>query len=177
MIKKTLCVILALFSLLCCLTPASAQREMGKISVKLRSDIAGVTEEETEKLIELKSDNVVFSYESGTPVSFYDYAGSVYNEPAVAGRKYGVDYLLEAAEGFTLPEKIEAGDLDIECDSGVRVISASIVSARKRDADGDFYTFTGLRITAEILADGNLFERIAGFFYDIYLKIRAWSLY
>ena len=177
MIKKSLCVMLALCSLLCCIMPAAAQSETGVISVKLRSDIAGVTAEETEKLIELKSDNVVYSYESGSPVSLHDYAGTVCFDAAVAGRKYSVDYLLEAADGFTLPDRLESGDIDIECGKGVRVITSDIVSAKKRTEAGDFYTFRGLRIIAEVTVDGNIFERIAGFFYDLYLKIRAWSLY
>ena len=43
--------------------------------------------------------------------------------------------------------------------------------------DGTVTVEKGLRIQARVVVDGRLFQRITGFLYDIYLKIRAWSLY
>ena len=85
--------------------------------------------------------------------------------------------MLSAADGFELPDKLRDGDLLIECEKGVKVISSQIVYARIRQSDGSFTDFKGLNIYAQVTVDGNFLQRIAGFFFDAYLKIRAWSLY
>ena len=177
-VKKTVSVFLAVCSVLCLLLPAAAVQDMGVISVKINSDIAGFTEDDTEKLIELKSANVVYSERGDGPVSISDYAGTPCDGAAVAGRTYYIDYMLTAADGFTLPAAVGEGDVEIECSKGVRVISSQIVTAKIRVGDSaDFVEFRGLKIYAAVTVDSNAFQRVAGFIYDIILKIKAWSLY
>lgn len=178
MLRKTLSVFLVLCTLCCCALPAAAVRETGVIRVRLHSDIAGLTEsDEPEKMIELLTDNVVYSYRAAGPVSFADYAGTPVFDDLKAGRTYDLSYCLDAAEGYALPETIGEGDVQIECGKNVWVYSTQITTARIRNDDGSFTTYKGLRIQAQVVVDGNIFQRIIGFLYDIYLKIRAWSLY
>ncbi len=177
MVKKSVSLILAVCSLCCLLLPAAADNT-GVISVKISSDIAGLTENDAEKLIEIKSPGIIYSARGDGPVSFSDYAGTSFDGELTAGRVYYIDYMLTAAEGYTLPDKIEEGDIDIECGRGVKVISAQIVTAKIREGDtAEFTEFRGLKIFAEVTVDSNIFQRIAGFIYDMILKIRAWSLY
>ena len=177
MVKKSVSLILAVCSLCCLLLPAAADNT-GVISVKISSDIAGLTADDTEKLIEIKSPDVVYSEWGDGPVSFSDYAGTHYDGAAVAGRTYYIDYMLTAAEGFTLPDAFGEGDVEIECGKGVRIISSQIVTAKIRIEDSDDFTvFRGLKIYAAVTVDGNVFQRIIGYIYDTILKIRAWSLY
>ncbi|MBQ7595165.1 MAG: hypothetical protein IJU45_00710 [Clostridia bacterium] len=177
MLKKTISVLLVICSLFLLMTPVSALKETGVISLKLNSDIAGLTYADSEQLFEIKSDNVVYSKTHEFPVSVSDYAGTSSRDTIVAGRTYYIDYSLSAADGYVLPEKLEKGDVEIECGKGVKVLNTQIVTGNYRQPNGEMLTVKGLNVTAKVLVDGNIFQRIAGFFYDIYLKIRAWSLY
>lgn len=179
MTKKIISVVLALCMLGCCLMlPAAAQEPVGKIRLKLMSDVAGCTEEDYQAFITVVSGNVRCSDHNAGPVSASDYAGTpIIEEPLVAGRTYYVSYLLEAEDGYALPEAISEDDLEIECGKGVTVYAKQIVVSHARTENGFVEDFRGLRIEARVLVDGNVLQRIIGLFHDIILKIRAWSLY
>lgn len=177
MMKKMISVLLAVCIVFLCLLPAAAANDIGVISVRLNSDIAGLTRKDAEKMIELRSDNVVYRTDNDGPVFVADYGGTADDGVLAAGRTYYVDYLLVAADGCALPEKLNDGDVQIECGKGVSVISTQIVTADIRGEDGNFEPFRGLRIYAKVVVDGNVFQRIIGMIHDLILKIRAWSLY
>ena len=177
MLKKSIAVLLALCAVCCCLLPAAAASDFGVIRVKLNSNIAGLTEKDAEKLIELKSDNVVYRADHGGPVLISDYAGTPESGKLKAGRTYFVNYVMAPAPGYTLPEKLEKGDVEIECGKGVSVISTSIVTGSYRQDNGEFLQIRGVKIYAQVVVDGNAFQRIFGYLHDLYLKMRAWSLY
>ncbi len=174
MLRKAISVLLALCALCWCALPAAAQRETGKIAVKLNSDIAGATRRDTDRLIELKTDNVVLSTRGDGPVYTADCAGTVEYGELKAGRTYDVYYCLTAADGYTLPETLKDGDVEIECGKGVSVISTQIESLNDREGNT---IYRGIRIYAVVTADGSVFQRVIGYFYDLILKIKAWSLY
>ena len=177
MTKRILSLAVAVCIAFCCVLPAFAAEDAGKISVKLNSNLAGLTAADAEKFIEIKGGNVVYSTHGDGPVSVSDYSGTHVNEALVAGRTYYIDYVLTAADGYTLPDSVSDGEVEIECGDGVRVITSQIVSAREK-TDGIFIeTFRGLRIYATVKVDGNIFQRIIGFIYDMIIKARAWSLY
>ena len=188
MIKKLVSVLLALCVLGgCLLLPAAAQTidaqsgdaqsEFGVISVKLNSDVAGYTENDIDKFIEIRSANVVSSQRDGGPVSVADYAGTHEFGALVAGRTYFIDYAMVAAEGCTLPDNVEDLDVAIECGKGVSVYHTAIVSGPYRDEDGVMREYKGFRIQAKVVVDGNAFQRVFGWIHDLILKIEAWSLY
>ena len=178
MLKKSLAVLLSMCAVLCCMLPAAAaQEDMGVIRVTLHSDIAGLTENDTEKLIEIRSDNVVYTTLPCGPVSISDYAGTMETGVVKAGRSYTIDYYLDPAEGYTLPETLTDGDVEIECGKGVTVISTQITTDARRDDNGNFTNRRALHIYAVVVVDGSILQRIVGWLYDIYLKMRAWSLY
>ena len=172
--KKTLAWVLAVCLLCCCALPALAAGGMGAVRVQLNSDIAGLTENDTEQLIALLSGNTVYAARC---VSFSDAAGTPFSGALEAGRTYTADYVLEAAPGYTLPERLSDGDVLIETGKGVSVFSVQIVSADYRDASGAFVPYRALRISAQVVPDGNIMQRIVGFLRDLILKIRVWSLY
>ena len=175
--KKTIAVLLALIAVLCCVQPAAALQKTGVIRVRLTSDISGLTENNVEKLIELKTDNVVTRVEHGGAFSIADYGGSPAPGPFVAGRTYYFHYMLQAADGYELPEALSDGDVEIECGKGVTVINTSITYGHYRLDDGTYDDTRGLMIHAKVVVDGNAIQRVVGVIYDIILKIRAWSLY
>ena len=178
MLKKAICALLAICVLSCCLLPAAAAQPTGVIAVKLKSDVAGCLYLNSDNFIEIASDNVVLNPERAAPVSVSDYAGTVNYCPLEAGRTYYVSYELVAAEGYELPDWLNEGDVQIECDKGVTVYSVQIVRANKHDENGEVTHFKGLLIRASVVVDSNHFwKRVFGYLYDIYLKIRAWSLY
>ncbi len=178
MIKKITSALLAFTVICCCLIPAfGANIEFGTISLKLNSDIAGYKSSDVEKLIEIKSENVKLDTKNDEPVYVADYAGTVDTGAFVAGRTYNVYYYLVAADGYTLPEKLNDGDVTIECGKGVTVYSVDIVSGKYKQDDGSFETYRGVFVYAGVVVDGNIFQRIVGFFHDLILKIKAWSLY
>lgn len=178
MLKKSICALLVLCALSCCLLPAAAVNDPGVIAVKLNSDVAGCLYLNSDNFIEILSDNVMLDPERTAPVSVSDYAGTVNFCPLEAGRTYYVSYSLVAADGYTLPEKLNDGDVTIECGKGVTVLSTQITTKSVRDDQGVIDRSRGLLIRSKIVVDSNsIFRRIFGFLYDIYLKIRAWSLY
>ena len=175
--KKILSLLLAACLLGCCLLPAFAAEPVGKVSVRLNSNIAGCTRADYEQMFEIVSGNVVYSFRSSGPVSISDYAGTPEYAHMTAGRTYYLDYVLDAAEGYEFPEKLADEDLEIECGEGVRVYNKSIVVGPYREENGEIVRYKGLRIQASVVVDGNVIQRIIGFFTDMILKIKAWSLY
>ena len=175
--KKTVSVILLICSLLVFVCNSSAAESVGDISVRINSDIAGMTERDTEKLIEIEKENVVYSTEGDGPVSIYDYAGTHTSEAVSAGRTYNIYYTLVAADGYVLPDFLAEGDIDYLCGRGVNVISSQIVTAKVNTDGVGPENFRGILIFAHVRVDGNFFQRAAGFIYDRLLKFRAWSIY
>ena len=177
MLKKILCVLLSVLLMSLCLLPAAAQNETGVIRVRLNSDVAGCTERDAEALIEILSGNVVYTTRRADPVSVVNYAGTPDSGELKAGRAYDLHYQLSAAEGYELPEAITADNMIIDCGKGVDVYSVQITGGSYRDENGELVPHRGLVIYASVVVDGNLFQRVFGWFYDLLLKARAWSLY
>ncbi|MCR5150497.1 MAG: hypothetical protein K6B52_04675 [Clostridiales bacterium] len=177
MLKKTLSLIFLLFIILNIFSLSSFAAQADKVSLKINSDIAGKTYEDFDSLIEIKSDNVVLNMRHNQPVHISDYAGTVMFGEVKAGRKYYIDYSLSPAQGYTLPEKEYDGFFEIETEKGVKIISARITGGKIRNENGELEKTEGVLIRAQVQIDGNLLQRIAGFIYDAYLKIKAWQLY
>ena len=175
--KKVISVLLGLLIVCSCLLPAAALQDCGTISVRINSDIAGLTKDDVQKLIELRSDNVKYGIRTSEPVSFSNYAGTSENGKLVAGRTYTAHYYLTAADGYVLPEQLTDSNLVIDCGKGVTVYSKSIVTSNVRLADGSFDETKGIQIYAKIVVDGNFFQRMIGVFYDLFLKVKAFQLY
>ncbi len=139
----------------------------------LRSDLDGVRPEEYTRFAEIESGVLDFNTVTRTdPVYVSDYAGTALSDTdeMKAGREYVVYCDLFPVNGFVLPETKEELDVQFDCGKGVRVITWNVTRGGK----------DGLRVVnvmAAVKVDGNLFQRIIGWIYDRYLKLRAWSLY
>lgn len=157
------------------LIPVSAAAVDESIKLHLRSDLDGVKPEEYAKFAEIDSDVIDFNTVTRKyPVSAADHAGTpVAQEEALkAGREYVVDYDLFPKNGYVLPQTAEELDIQFECDKGVRVIHAAVTYGLPGEGDT-----RAVHIMAVVVVDGNLFQRIIGWLYDCYIKMRAWSLY
>ncbi len=177
MLKRTIGLLLTVLVLCFCLLPAAAQNETGVITLRLNSDIDGRTKWDVEQLIEIKSGNVVYSTYRTAPVSVSDYAGTPDSGKLKAGRTYNIHYQLSAAEGYELPETVTADNVKIECGKGVKVHAVQITRGTYREENGALVTCRGLLIYASVVVDGNIFQRVIGWFHDLILKAKAWSLY
>ena len=176
--KRTFALMLALILLCgCLLLPVHAESSVGAVKLRLRSDVAGYACSDYSRFMEIVSGNVIYNTRSAGPVYASDYGGTSDHGKLVAGRTYYVSYVVQAADGYALPDKIDDVDLSFDCGKGVSVITSQIVVADVRTDDGTFVRYKGLRVYAKLVVDGNIFQRIAGYFTDLYLKIRAWSLY
>ena len=176
MLKKIICMLLAISVVCFCMLPAAA-KETGVITLRLNSNIAGRTERDIEQLIEIKSENVIYSKYRTTPVAVSDYAGTPDSGKLQAGRSYDIRYQLSAAEGYELPEAVTADNVKIECGKGVNVYAVQITRGTYREENGELVTYRGLQIYASVVVDGNVFQRVIGWFHDLILKAKAWSLY
>lgn len=176
MLKKILCVLLSVLLVSLCLLPAAAQ-ETGVIRLRLNSDVAGCTERDVEALIEILSGNVVYTTRRTNPVSAADYGGTPDSGELKAGRSYDLHYQLSAAEGYELPEAITEDNVIIDCGKGVTVYAVQITGGSYREENGELVPHRGLQIYASVVVDGNVFQRVFGWIYDLILKARAWSLY
>ena len=175
--KKTVSLLLIVCLLLGCLAaPAAAEPEKSVISLRLRSDVAGCTSRDADELAEILSPQVVW-YRGSSPVSIANYAGGAEHAHMEAGRSYSVTYLLEAAEGYTLPETLSDGDLSLECGKGVAVVERAVTEMYNGNTDGGEAPRTRvLRIIAKVVVDGSPMQRIIGWFRDLILKIRSLQL-
>lgn len=157
------------------LITASAAASDTSIRLHLRSDLDGVKPEEYAKFAEIDSDVMDFNTVTRKdPVFASDYAGTEIPDstPLKAGREYEVQYDLFPKNGYVLPETAEELDIAFDCDRGVRVIYTAVTYGLPGEGDT-----RAVHITAMVVADGNVFQRIIGWLYDRYLKARAWSLY
>ena len=177
--KRMISLTLILCVLLGCLAlPCAAQAEPGPISLRLNSDIAGCTRMDVDKLIEIRSPQVAFYPYGDSPVYITNYVG--YGEFAHmdAGRTYGITYTLVAAEGYTLPEELSDGDVVFDCGKGVDVVNCRIVEIRRPDSAAEENPRTrALKVVASVVVDGSPIQRVIGWFKDVIMKIRSWSLY
>ncbi len=175
MMKKTISFLLAAVLLFSAVIPVFAAEVNTTTKLRLRSDLAGVKPEEYAKFIDVDSDALDFNTVTrAQPVSVADYAGTpLLNTTALkAGREYEVDYDLFPINGYVLPETAEELDIQFECDKGARLIHYAVTHGLPGEGDT-----RAVHIVAEIVVDGNVFQRIIGWLYDRYLKARAWSLY
>lgn len=176
MMKKTISFLLAAVLLFSALVPVFAQdAEKPATTLHLRSDLAGVKPEAYAKFAEIESDVLDFNTVTRAhPVSVSDYSGTpvLYTDTLKPGREYEVKYDLLPKNGFVLPQTADNLDIQFDCDKGVRVIYYAVT--RGLPGEGDT---RAVNITAGVVVDSNLFQRIIGWIYDRYLKARAWSLY
>lgn len=178
--KKLLCAALAACLLLTCLLlPAAAKTEEG-IFLRINSDIAGCTRMDVDKLMEIRSPQVTWYPYGDSPIYITNYVG--YGEYAHmdAGRTYGITYTLVAADGYTLPDELAEGDVAFDCGKGVDVVYCKVVEIRRPDSDitpGENPRTKALKIVASVVVDGTTIQRVIGWFKDVILKIRSWSLY
>ena len=155
------------------LLPAGAQQETGVISLRLNSNVAGCTRENADRLIEIRSGNVVPGCGGERAIFIANAAGGSEGAHMDAGRTYTITYTLGAAEGYTLPETLSDGDVQIETGQGVTVLNCAVI--RLATAGGE--TVRALRINANVKVDGNAIQRFIGWLRDLILKIRSWQLY
>ncbi len=179
--KKLISLILAVCTLFCFFTlSAGAQTDNNVISLRLNSNIAGCTRADAEKLIEIRSGHVDYYKENGYAIFIANCAGGGEYAHMDAGRTYVITYTLVSSDGYTLPETLSDGDVSLECGDGVSVISCNVIELRSSDPDpvpGEANTTRVLRITAKVIVDGTAIQRVIGWFKDLLLKIRFWSLY
>ena len=177
MFRKTLSVLLALCAVFCMVLPALSAAPTGPVSITLHSDIAGCTENDLQKLFTVDSGEVIPWTHGGVPVHIAEYAGGVPDGALEPGRTYYIYYTFEAAEGYELPETASGGWLTVACDKGVKLIRADVVDISVAQGNPRGGTVRGLRIYAEVVAQGTVFQRMLGWIRDVIDKIRAWSLY
>lgn len=167
--------------LLTCLLPAAAQTEEGPISLRVNSDVAGCTKKDYEQIVEILSPQVTYYYGAsadGIPIHIANYAGGTEHAHMEAGRNYAVTCVLQAAEGYTLPETLSDGDVVFDCGKGVDVVYCKVVEIRRPDsAEEENPRTRALKIVANVVVDGTVLQRVIGWFRDVILKIRSWSLY
>ncbi len=173
--KKTVSAVLAAILLLFSLLPAAAQPEADVISLRLHSDVAGCTAADAARLIEILSPQVAYRTD-GSTVRISNAAGGGEYAHMDSGRSYYIVYTLSAAPGYQLPETLSENDISIECGKGVSLISFGVVELAVPSGGKDARERV-LRIYANVVPDGSVFQRIVGFIKDVILKIRSWQLY
>ncbi len=156
---------------------AEGKEPVGAIELRLNGDIAGLSSKDVDGFLEIKSGNVVYATRGDT-VFIADYAGTAVDTAVRAGRTYFVYYHLTAADGYELPPDKGDVDLTVECGKGVSLLSYDVLSAKYADEDGVFIeNYRALMIRAKVVVEGTFLERLVGSIWDLFLKIRAWSLY
>ena len=175
--KKTISVLLTAVMLLLTvmLVPVSAAETDASIKLHLRSDLDGLTTQAYTEFAEIDGDVVDFNTVTRKdPVYAADYAGTslLDSTPLKAGREYEVDYDFFPKNGYVLPQTADELDIEFACDKGVRVIHTAVTYGLPGEGDT-----RAVHVTAAVVVDGNVFQRIIGWLYDRYLKMRAWSLY
>ena len=178
--KKTVSLLLAILLLLCCGLPAAAQSENDVIALRLNSNVAGCTDADAERILEIRSGPVKYYEGNSCPISIANYAGETEYAHMDAGRTYTITYTLIAADGTVLPEELRDEDIVLDCGKGVSVVYCKIVELRNPNlnpAPGEPETTRVLRIMANVVVDGTPVQRLIGWLKDLILKIRAWSLF
>ena len=180
--KKLFSAALAALLLFSCLFPAAAQETeaLPAVPIRLRvhSDVAGFAEQDVDRLVEILSGHVVFREDGLYPVSVSNVIGESENGPMAAGREYTIVITFLAAEGYALPDALAEGDVTFECGRGARIASCRIADfavpgAPPRSPE----RLRTLQICAVVVPDSNVFQRLVGILQDLWLRIRAWSLY
>ena len=163
----------AFLSLVCFALTAGAAGEAAG-SIYIHSDIADLTADDREMLLTVEGLPLAFC-ETGAPaVLIADAAGTQTMEKIVAGRTYTIYFTLTPVGGSVLPEKVDGSTFAISCGKGASLVSVGKV--RFPQAQGQ-ENAEGVQIVAQVRADGNLWERLVGKLIDLWLKVRAWSLY
>ena len=180
--KKAVCVALAALTLLFCLLPAAAQETealpTGPIRLRVHSDVAGRTEEDADALVEILSGHVVFREDGVYPVSISNIIGETENGRMAPGREYTIIFTFVAEEGYALPDKLAAGDVTFECGRGAQIASCRVADFAVRGAPPrSDARLRALQIYTVVVTDSSVFQRIVGLLQDLWLRIRAWSLY
>lgn len=166
--KKTLCLIFVLIFAFSALSVTSfAEDKTANLAAVFNSDIAGMTEADYEKMADLSVGNLVF-HEEG--VFICDYSNQANEGAIVAGRTYFIYYYFDTADGYEFPEDI-GSNLNFTCEGNTEVVSYSLINGGV-PVGGEFLT-----ICVEVKVDGNIFQKIIGFFTDMILKLKLWSLY
>ena len=143
------------------------------IALRLHSNLDGVTPDEYTKFADILCDAIDYDMEFNAPVSVADYAGTDSTAPLKAGRTYSVYYSFVPVNGYTLPQTSDELKSSVTCDKGVELISVQVVRGRELHSTVN----RSIRVYAVVKVDGNLLQRLFGRIYDLYLKLRAWSLY
>mgnify|MGYP003337845719 CR=1 FL=1 len=173
--KRLLAILLALISSLTLVTvPALAAEFSDVISVEIKSDIAGLTEADFEKMLIVKSGNIRF--DDLTPfstINLSDYSGNPYFDKLKPGRTYNIWFTLRAEDGYTLPEVLNAQNTQISCGKNVNVYWYGITTGT--DSEGEPCHFVAF--WTEITVDGNPLQMFFGRILDVFLKIKSWSPY
>ncbi len=178
--KKITVFVLTLCLLLGCLFLPSSAESRDVISLRLNSNVAGCTDDDAGRLIEILSPQVTYYTDGRGPVHVSDYAGFSLWGQMEAGRSYYLEYTLVPAEGYTLPDELSEGDVSVDCGKGVSLISCRVINlsvAGSSASTGRSTVRKVLRLTATVVVDGNPFQRLIGVIKDIFLKIRTWQLY
>ena len=178
--KKLISAALAACLLLTCLLPiAAAQSEETPISLRLNSDIAGCTDKDVDKIIEIRSPQVV-PYVDGNgngPIHIANYAGGTEYAHMDSGRTYTISYTLVAADGYELPEEISENDIAFDCGKGVTVVYCKTAEMHIQNPDPHVDARVRvLRIMANVVVDGTVIQRVIGWIKDVILKIRSWQI-
>ena len=108
--KRLMCGIMVLALVLLCgclLLPVHAESSVGAVKLRLRSDVAGYACSDYTRFMEIVSGNVIYNTRSAGPVYASDYGGTSDHGKLVAGRTYYVSYVVQAADGYALPDKID----------------------------------------------------------------------
>ena len=179
MTKKLISLLLAAVFVFMLAMPALAadkpQEGPTPIVLHFKSSIGGLISADYEQFADINCDTVDFNtVDRNEPIGVSDYGGTPDYGEIRAGRSYYVYYSFVPVNGYVLPEKLDETNTTITCDKGVRILSYAVTADTSKDNGVDDRT---ILVTAFIKADGDFMQRLFGRIYDIYLKIRAWSLY
>ena len=163
----------ALLALICFVLTAAAAGEAAG-SLYIHSDIANLTENDREKLLTVEELPLAFC-ETGAPaVLIADAAGTQTTKRIVAGRTYTICFTLVPVGGYVLPETVDNSTFSVRCGKGASLVSVGKVRFPQAQDEANQ---EGVQIIAQVRADGNLWERLFGKVADLWLKVRAWSVY
>ncbi|MCR4615422.1 MAG: hypothetical protein K5756_04660 [Clostridiales bacterium] len=176
--KKAISILFALIFALSVLTlPASAKSadavQYAKISAVFHSDIAGITDKDYDRLVDLSGGDLKFREAfNEVRVTVHDCVGKTYEGVLKPGRTYEISYEFIAEDGYELPKDVKKNDEGFVCGKGCTVYSCQYISNVAPNTSGPL-----LYVTTGVLVDCNVFQWIFGKIADLILEIRAWSLY
>lgn len=179
MTKKIISLLLAMTFVFALAMPAFAAEQPKEaetpIVIHLKSSIGGLISADYEEFADINCDTIDFNtVYRNDPVGVSDYGGTPDYGEIRAGRAYSIHYSFVPVNGYVLPEKLDETNTTITCDKGVQLLSYAVTADTSKDNGVDDRT---ILVTAFVRADGDFMQRLFGRIYDIYLKIKAWSLY